>query len=106
MEERIDGIDIWDKHGHRVIYKVLEMLQQASHVQERRKSVVWYHTYESRQGNIDRTVLQVQDDKSDGVHYFLVAHGTSSSWEAPLVMSADVGSVVAAEIWEKYVIRR
>ena len=27
MEERIDGIDIWDKHGHRVIYKVLEMLQ-------------------------------------------------------------------------------
>ena len=39
MEERIDGLDIWDKHCGRVSCKVLEMLEYVSHVEYRRSSV-------------------------------------------------------------------
>ena len=39
-EERIDGLDIWDKHGCRVSCKGLYMLEDASHVEERRICIV------------------------------------------------------------------
>ena len=41
MEECIDSLDIWDKHGCRVICKGLEMLEEASHVEERCSCIIW-----------------------------------------------------------------
>ena len=36
MDKYIDGLDIWDEHGHRVICKGLEMIEKNFHVVERR----------------------------------------------------------------------
>ena len=41
MEERIGGLDIWDKYDRRVICKGLYMLKDASHVEERHVCAVW-----------------------------------------------------------------
>ena len=41
MEERIYGLDIWDKCGHRVICKGLKMIDDNSNVEERRIFVIW-----------------------------------------------------------------
>ena len=61
------------------------------------------HEYESRHGPIDRTLLKVEDNGSEGVHNFLGYHGTARGWEAPLAMGPDKGEVGAAEIWDNAV---
>ena len=61
MEERIDGLDIWDDHGHRVSCKGLEILEESSHAEEKRRCVIWYHDYDSRQGPVGFTLLQVKN---------------------------------------------
>ena len=76
------------------------MFEYASHVEERRRSDVWYHNYESRQGTIGCTHLQVEDGRSDVGRYLLGNHGTASGWEAPIVMRVGVRGVGTAEIQE------
>ena len=33
MEERIGGLDVWDKHGRKVICKGLDIIEDASRVE-------------------------------------------------------------------------
>ena len=106
MEQCIGDLDIWDEHGCRVSCKDLEMLNDAYHAQERRRFVVWYNSDESMQGTIGCTILQVEDDKSNGVYDLLDANGTNHSRKAPLAMGADAGGVGTTGGWESYVERR
>ena len=106
MEQNIGGLDILDKHGRRMICQVLYIIEDASHVEERRICVVWYNKDESRQGNIVNTLLQVEDDWSDVIHDLIGAHGTARSWEALLAMGVDAQAVDAAERWNNCVGRR
>ena len=95
MEEHIGVLDIWDSHVCSLIYKGLYMLEDSSHVEERHICVVCQNEYESRKGNIGRTLLQVQYDKSDGVRDFLGVRGTAHCREAPLVVGTGKGEVGA-----------
>ena len=105
-EERIVGLDIWGKHGHRVICKGLEMLQEDYHVEERRICVVCQHEDDSKQGHIVFTLLQVDYDRCDGICDLLGDHGTNPGWESLLTTGANVGAVGVAERWGNYVGRR
>ena len=75
LEERIGGLDIWDEHVHRVICKGLEMLEDASYEEERCSCVLWKQEIECRQGPIGNKLLQVEDDRSDGIRDLLCTHG-------------------------------
>ena len=75
MEEFIRGLDIKYEYVHRVSYTGLKILEDALHVLERRCCVIWYLEEESRKGPIGHTILQVENDRSDGVCYLLGAHG-------------------------------
>ena len=94
-EERVCGLDIWDKHFCRVSCKVLEMLEDAYHVEERKNCVVWYHQDDSKQGHIGRKLLKVEDERSDGVHDLLGSQGTARGYKDPLTMGTDAGEVCA-----------
>ena len=41
MEEHIVGLDIWEQHDRRVIYKGLDSLEDTYHVDETRIYDVW-----------------------------------------------------------------
>ena len=96
MEEHIGGLDIWDEYGGKFSCKGMEMLEDTSHAEERHNCVEWQPGYDSSQGPIGRTLLQVEDDRSGGIHDFLGAYGgiTTFNWQAPLAMGTYVGAVV------------
>ena len=74
MEEWIGGLDIWDQHGHRVSCKVLEILEDAFRAVEICSCVVWQHEEEGKQLPIGRTLLNIEDNRSDIVRDFMGAH--------------------------------
>ena len=51
------------------------MLEYASRAEERRSCFIWSHENESRHSFIGHTLLQVEDNRSEVAHDFLVAHG-------------------------------
>ena len=55
------------------------MFEDDFRVIERRSCFTWYHIKENRQGPIDRTLLQVEDDRSDGIRDFLGIHGGTTA---------------------------
>ena len=40
-EERIYGLNVWDKHSRRVTCKVMGIIEGAYHVEERHRCVIW-----------------------------------------------------------------
>ena len=58
MAERIDRLDIWDKHGHRIIFKVLDMLYFDSYVEE-----ICSWSYDGMRIIVDRILLDAQSCK-------------------------------------------
>ena len=79
MEELIGVLDIWDDPGRKVSCKVLEILEDASHLKEIRSCKIWQNQDGIRKGPIVFTLLKVEDCISDDVFDFLGAHGTTHS---------------------------
>ena len=100
MEERIGSHDIWDNHGCRLSCKVLEIIEDTSHVEQGRRCVIWEHDHDSRQGPIGHTLLPVDDDRSEGVRDFLGAHGTACGREDLLTVDAAAEAVGGAKLRE------
>ena len=98
MESCIGVLNIWDKHGHWVSCKRLHILEGVYHVEEIHLCIIWQHEDQSRQGHIGRTILQVEDDRSNGIRDLLGSHESAHGQQYPLAMGTDAGPVDAMEI--------